>query len=127
MTPDTKEQSPGVKRRDFLKVLGAAGATVFLPHGFELGASALWVGSRPLANDLDNDSESLPSYGVYDARLAWRREHGPFELLLEALGKNLTDRRYTEVGGEATFGGPAGYYPSPERNYVLGARLVFRR
>lgn len=108
---------------------GAAGATVFLPYGFELGASGLWVGSRPLANDLDNSSSSdnLHSYGVYDARVAWKRQHGPVALVLEAVGQNLTDEEYTEFGGEASFGGPPGYYPSPERGWLVGMRVEFRR
>jgi len=106
---------------------GAAGATVFLPHGFELGADALWIGSRPLANDLDNDSESLPSYAVYDARAAWRGERGPVALVLEAIGRNLTNHEYAEFGGEGSFGGPPGYFPSPERSYVVGMRVEYRR
>jgi outer membrane receptor protein involved in Fe transport len=114
---------------------GALGATVFLPWGFELGASALWVGARPLANDLDNDSppppstedsDPLPSYGVYDARVAWRRERGPLLFVLEAIGRNLTDAEYAEFGGEASFGGPAGYFPSPERNWLIGMRMEYR-
>ena len=56
-----------------------------------------------------------------------RRSRGPFGLVLEAIGKNLTNREYSEFGGEATFGGAPGYFPSPERSYVLGARLEFRR
>jgi hypothetical protein len=43
------------------------------------------------------------------------------------MGKNLTNRKYEEFGGEATFGGPPGFFPSPERNYVLGLRLEYRR
>jgi len=106
---------------------GAAGALAHLPYGFELGVDGLWVGSRPLANDLDNSSESLPSFATYNARAAWRGSRGPFGLVLEAIGKNLTNREYSEFGGEATFGGAPGYYPSPERSYVLGARLEYRR
>jgi iron complex outermembrane recepter protein len=106
---------------------GAAGATVFLPCGFELGVDALWIGSRPLVNDLDNDSEKLPPYAVVDARAAWRGAHGPFSLVLEALGKNLTNRDYSEFGGEATFGGAPGFYPAAERNFVVGARVEVRR
>jgi iron complex outermembrane receptor protein len=108
---------------------GNVGATVFLPHGFELGADLFWVGSRALANDLDNSSPSqnLSSYLVYDARAAWRGQRGPVALVLEAIGRNLSDHEYAEFGGEATFGGPAGYFPSPGRNWVLGMRIEYRR
>jgi iron complex outermembrane receptor protein len=106
---------------------GAAGGTIFLPLGFEIGADWLYVGSRPLANDLDNDSAALPSYWALDARVAWRHTHGPFGFAVEAIGRNLNDREYEEFGGEATFGGPPGFFPSPESNYVVGARLEYRR
>lgn len=108
---------------------GALGATVFLPWGFEVGGDALWVGARPLANDFDNSSTSarLHSYGVYDARIAWRRQRGPVALVLEAIGRNLTDAEYAEFGGEASFGGPPGYFPSPERGWLVGARMEYRR
>jgi iron complex outermembrane receptor protein len=106
---------------------GAAGAVVFLPYGFEVGVDGLFVGERPLANDLDNDEKNLASYSVYDARIAWRHTLGAVELLLEAAGRNLTDREYSEFGGEATFGGPVGFFPSPGRSYTLGVTVVVRR
>jgi iron complex outermembrane recepter protein len=108
---------------------GALGATVLLPWGFEVGADAFWVGSRPLANDLDNSSVSakLHSYGVYHARAAWRHERGPLAFVVEAIGRNLTDAEYTEFGGEASFGGPPGYYPAAERNWIAGVRVEYRR
>jgi len=106
---------------------GAAGGTIFLPHGFEIGTDFLYIGSRPLANDLDNDSEALPSYWALDARVAWRRTQGPFGFVLEAIGRNVNDREYEEFGGESTFGGPPGFFPSPEANYIVGARLEYRR
>ncbi len=106
---------------------GAAGALAHLPYGFELSVDGRWIGPRPLANDLDNSSKDLSSFAVYDARVAWRAAHGPFSVVLEAVGKNLTDREYSEFGGEATFGGPPGFFPSPERSYVLGARIELRR
>jgi iron complex outermembrane recepter protein len=104
---------------------GALGATVFLPWGFEVGADALWIGSRWLANDLTNDlpSHNLSSYGVYDARFAWRGGGGPFAIVLEAIARNLTDREYSDFGA---VGAAPGYYPSPERNYILGARVEYR-
>jgi iron complex outermembrane recepter protein len=107
---------------------GGLGATVFLPWGFEVGADAFWVGARPLANDFDNSTVSarLHSYGSYDARVAWSRQQGPFWLLLEAIGRNLTDAEYAEFGGEASFGGPPGYFPSAERNWLIGMRLEYR-
>ena len=78
-------------------------------------------------NDLDNSSESLPSYQVYNARIAWRGAYGPLSLVLEAAGRNLADEEYAEFGGEPTFGPEVGFFPSPERNYTLGFRVEVRR
>jgi iron complex outermembrane receptor protein len=104
---------------------GAAGVIAFLPCGFEIGVDGRWVGDRPLVNDLDGSSDHLPSYGVYDGRIAWRGQYGGLSLLLEAVGRNLGDKEYSEFGGEASFGGAPGFFPSPERNYTLGFRLEY--
>jgi iron complex outermembrane receptor protein len=104
---------------------GAAGVIAFLPCGFEIGVDGRWVGDRPLVNDLDGSSDDLPSYGVYDGRIAWRGQYGGLSLLLEAVGRNLGDKEYSEFGGEASFGGAPGFFPSPERNYTLGFRLEY--
>jgi iron complex outermembrane receptor protein len=106
---------------------GAAGILAHLPYGFEMGLDGLWVGDRPLVNDLDNSSDNLPSYAVYDARIAWRGAHGPLSLVLEAVGRNLGDEEYAEFGGEPTFGPVPGFFPSPGRNYTLGFRVEVRR
>jgi outer membrane receptor protein involved in Fe transport len=92
-----------------------------------MGLDGLWVGDRPLVNDLDNSSDNLPSYAVYDARIAWRGTHGPLSLVLEAVGRNLGDEEYAEFGGEPTFGPVPGFFPSPGRNYTLGFRVEVRR
>ncbi|MEN8158705.1 MAG: TonB-dependent receptor [Myxococcota bacterium] len=105
---------------------GAAGIIATLPCGFEVGVDGRWVGDRPLVNDLNDDSEHLPAYGVYDARIAWRGELEPLSLVLEAAGRNLGNKEYAEFGGEAFFG-PPGFFPSPERNYTLGVRVELRR
>jgi iron complex outermembrane receptor protein len=106
---------------------GAAGILAELPCGFEIGVDGRWVGDRPFVNDLDDSTENLPSYGVYDARIAWRGSYGPASLVLEAVGRNLGDKEYAEFGGEPTFGGEPGFFPSPERNYTLGLRVEVRR
>ncbi len=106
---------------------GAAGVIVSLPHGFEVGVDGRWIGDRPLVNDLDNSADALPSYDVYDARITWRGGTGPFSLLLEAAARNLRNEEYSEFGGEATFGGPPGFFPAPERSYTLGFRVELRR
>jgi iron complex outermembrane receptor protein len=108
---------------------GALGGTVFLPFGFELGGTARYVGSRPLANDLMGSFDEMPRYATYDARIGWRHalnEH--VGLALDLNGYNLTDRRYRDFGGLSTFPPVVnGYYSAPGRHYGVGARIELRR
>jgi iron complex outermembrane receptor protein len=108
---------------------GALGGTVFLPFGFEIGGSARYVGSRPLANDLTGSFDPMPRYATYDARVGWRHalnEH--LGLALDLNGYNLTDRRYRDFGGLSTFPPVVnGYYSAPGRHYVVSARIELRR
>jgi iron complex outermembrane receptor protein len=107
---------------------GTAGVRVLLPFGFEAGVNANYVGSRTLANDLTNSIERLPRFASYDARLAWRREIAAWLTLeLEGVAYNVTNRRYTEFGGFSSFEQVAGLFPSPDRHYLVGVRLVVRR
>lgn len=108
---------------------GSLGGTVFLPWGFEVGASAYWVGARQLANDLPNAADELPSFGSYDARIGWSRELlAGVSLGAELAGYNLTDRGYAEFGGVSLFDPTdIGFFPSPERSYVASVRLELRR
>jgi outer membrane receptor protein involved in Fe transport len=107
---------------------GTAGAILYLPWGFEVGANANYVGSRPLANDVRNQLERLPSYASYDARVGWRREIATgLSLLVDATAYNVTNRKYSEFGGISAFSPRVGFYPAPERHYLIGARLELRR
>jgi outer membrane receptor protein involved in Fe transport len=108
---------------------GSAGATVFLPWGFEVGGSLSYVGSRPLANDLPNDDEDLPSFWTADARVGWRRALADgFSLGLEVAGYNLADRDYAEFGAVSLFDPTdIGFFPSPGRNVLASLRLELRR
>jgi iron complex outermembrane receptor protein len=107
---------------------GNAGFLVPLPYGFEVGGSAYFIGSRHLANDVENDEEKLPHFVRYDARIGWRRalnEH--VELGFEVTGHNLTNRSYAEWGGVPLFGGDIGFFPSPDRHYVAAVHLELKR
>ena len=107
---------------------GTVGAIVTLPFGFEVGANANYVGSRYLANDVMNRFPKLPSYASYDLRVAWGHEFGEsVSFLVDAVAYNVTGRAYEEFGGLSLFSPRIGFFPSPERSYMVGARLEFRR
>jgi iron complex outermembrane receptor protein len=107
---------------------GTAGVRVFLPCGFEAGVNANYVGSRYVANDLVNGLEKLPKFATYDARIAWKHEITEWIVLeLDVTGHNLTDRAYNEFGGRSAFAPVVGFFPSPDRHYVAGARVTVTR
>jgi len=107
---------------------GTAGALVTLPFGFEIGANANYVGSRFLANDVTNRLPKLPRYATYDVRVGWRHALGEHvTLLLDATAFNVTGREYEEFGGLSLFSPRIAFYPSPERHYLVGARVELRR
>lgn len=109
---------------------GNVGVRARLPLGFEASVHASYVGERRLVNDVEPPSDFLPSYATYDARIAWQRElRGGLSLVLEANGRNLTNRHYAEWGGISNPGPfqAIGYWPSPERSFSAGARITFER
>ena len=107
---------------------GSVGARLLLPWGFEAGVNANYVGSRYVANDLANEVEKLPRFASYDARVAWRREIWSWLTFeIEGVGVNLTDREYNEFGGRSAFAPVVGFFPSPGRHYVVGARVTVTR
>jgi outer membrane receptor protein involved in Fe transport len=104
---------------------GSAGARVYLPYGFEVGADAIWVANRYLANDVENRLQKLPSWARYDVRLGWQHPINEWLLLaIDATAHNLTGERYTEFGGVSAFSPRVGFYPSPERYYVVGTEIA---
>lgn len=106
---------------------GTAGAIVSLPYGFEIGGNANYVGSRFVANDVTNSLPKLPRFATYDVRVGWRHELGErMSFLVDATAYNVTGREYEEFGGVSLFSPRIGFYPSPERHYLVGARVELR-
>jgi outer membrane receptor protein involved in Fe transport len=106
---------------------GNAGLRVYLPYGFEAGVDALWVGNRPLVNDVQNRLGKLPTWARYDLRLGWRRELTEWlSLAIDATVYNFTGEKYEEVGGVSTFSPRVGFFPSPERHYVVGTEVAVK-
>jgi iron complex outermembrane receptor protein len=126
-TRDTSSDLEGSRLPITPRHRGNAGVRVFLPYGFEAGVDANYVGSRYLANDVTNELEKLPKWASYDVRLGWRLDFTErASLSIDATAYNVTNRRYTEFGGASVFSPRVGYYPSPDRHYLLGSRVELR-
>jgi len=109
-----------------------ANATLLGPYGLRAGLDVYWVGRRLFGNDLANQVPALPAYARYDLVLRW---HPDVPELLPALPwggldlsftiRNLTDRRYSEVGSLSAFSpGVVGVFPAAGRSYLVALRLT---
>lgn len=88
----------------------------------KFGYTANYVGARPFINDLTNTHPPLKSYVTHNIKLAYNK-HG-FEVF--GLINNILDAEYSEYGALDTFTRTMpGYYPSPRRNFVVGASCKF--
>ena len=114
---------------------GTYGVRLFLPYHVELWANANVVGSRLIANDLENRGDpKLRKFSVYDLTATFRPEIArylglgdDFEIALQGVVHNVTDREYIEFGGQGTFDSTTvGFNPSPTRSYEVGINVTYR-
>jgi len=99
---------------------GSIGSDVDLGKGFLLNAKANLVGSRYLISDFRNRFDRLDPYCTLDLRLSYLWKG----LRAFAGVNNLFNRKYSEYG-VVGFMGNQSFYPSPERNFIVGASYSF--
>ena len=110
---------------------GTAGFVVKLPYDFDIGMNANIVGSRYAANDFANSLPKLPKFAVYDLVAGFRPMAFGEKLRLQVTFaiRNLFNRQYSEFGGRFSFVPPpptlsdVGFYPSPQRYFVMGVTI----
>jgi|GEM_PF-773855 len=113
---------------------GTAGFVLKLPYDFDIGMNANIVGSRYLANDFANTLPQLPKFAVYDLVVGFRPMAFSERLGLQVTFaiRNLFNRQYSEFGARQTFVVPpptpsdVGFYPSPQRYFVVGLTIRAR-
>ncbi|HME72475.1 MAG TPA: TonB-dependent receptor [Myxococcota bacterium] len=113
---------------------GTAGFVLKLPYDFDIGMNANIVGSRYLANDFANSLPKLPKFAVYDLVAGFRPMAFSERLRLQVTFaiRNLFNRQYDEFGGRHTFvplqptPNDVGFYPSPQRYFVVGVTIRAR-
>jgi len=111
---------------------GTVGFVLKLPYDFDIGMNANIVGSRYLANDFANSLPKLPKFAVYDLVMGYRPMAFGERLRLQMTFaiRNLFNRQYNEFGGRHSFiptppptPSDIGYYPSPQRYFVVGVTI----
>jgi len=95
-------------------VLSPGKGLVFILEG-------IYVGERPFVSDFGNDFENQESYSLLNSKIEYRRENLTAFLTVN----NVTDRKYSEYGVLGGFPVEKAFFPSPERNFVVGASLLW--
>lgn len=99
---------------------GSIGSEIDFGKGFLFQAKANLVGSRYLISDFRNRFDRLDPYATLDLRLSYLWKG----LRAFAGVNNLFNRKYSEYGVVGSMGNQS-FYPSPERNFIVGASYTF--
>jgi len=83
--------------------------------------ASVYTSERYAISDQANAQEQLPGYTTFDTSVGYH--WGKVAALLTV--KNLTDKRYSEIGVFNPFVNDIGLYPSPGREFFLTLRYTF--
>ena len=101
----------------------------FSPELFA-GLEVIAIDEQVFGGDFGNDLEKLDSYEVVNAHVSYDYKNWSLGLRVN----NLLDEEYSEIGNQFTSFGPPpnfdqvierSYYPSPERNFWVSAKVNF--
>ena len=105
---------PGVAQNK--ATLGASFSPV---KSFSLSINGIYVGGRPFISDFNNAFSNQDAYYFVNSRFEYR-----WEQVKTYLGvNNVFNRDYAEYGVLGGFPLERAFYPSPERNFLLGISI----
>ena len=107
-------------------VITNLGLEIYLPFDFSLRPEMTYIGDSYLADDLDNNTEKLKGYTLFDASLFYKpgKDKSAFSVFISVL--NLTDEKYSTYGYDNQQWGLANtYYPSQGINIKSGVSFNF--
>jgi len=112
------KKTPGVANKTF-----SFGATWTPSSNISHSIDSKWIGKQYLTSDFGNESPMLDSYKTFD----YNYSHNFKEWSLGFKVENLTNEKYNSSGATSWSGTTAinGYYPAPERNFMLTAKYNF--
>jgi iron complex outermembrane receptor protein len=84
-----------------------------------IGIEVLAVDDQVFGGDFNNQLSELPAYEVVNTHVSY--DYQDWKLSFRV--NNLLDEEYSELGSQ--FGNFEAFFPSPERNFVLSAKLNF--
>ena len=84
--------------------------------------SSQYIGDRYMTSDMENNFPKMGGFTVFDltAVYSWK------SFKITGAVKNIFDRQYSEYGVVSNGTRMQYYYPSPERNYLLGVQYTYK-
>jgi iron complex outermembrane receptor protein len=96
-----------------------AEAVSSLGKGFTFVLNGVYVGERPFVSDFANEFSNQDSYLIFNGKIMYR-----WKTLTAFLDiNNITDKQYSEYGVIGGFPIEKSFYPSPERNFLVGLSM----
>jgi iron complex outermembrane receptor protein len=90
-----------------------------LGRGFTFMLSGVYIGERPFVSDFANAFSNQNSYFVFHGKITYR-----WKALTAFLNiNNITNKEYSEYGVIGGFPIEKSFYPSPERNFLVGLSM----
>lgn len=88
--------------------------------GLSVSLNSIYIGNRYFISDFSNTLDKQDSYLIFNSRVQYQWKNLKTFLTVN----NLTNKKYSEYGVKNSTGKKA-YYPSPERNFLLGMSVNF--
>jgi outer membrane receptor protein involved in Fe transport len=90
-----------------------------LGRGFTIVLNGIYVGERPFVSDFSSTFSDQKNYMVFNGKIIYQ-----WKSLKAFLGiNNITDKKYSEYGVIGGFPIEKSFYPSPERNFLVGLSM----
>ncbi len=92
-----------------------------LGRGLRLNLNGNYVGERRFVSDLNNKLDRMKDYILWRAKISYQWK----EMKIFGGVDNIFNEKYSEYGVTDSTATTKAYYPSPERNFTVGASLSF--
>jgi iron complex outermembrane receptor protein len=90
-----------------------------LGRGFTIVLNGIYVGERPFVSDFSSTFGDQKNYMVFNGKIIYQWKS--LKAFLDI--NNITDKKYSEYGVIGGFPVEKSFYPSPERNFLVGLSM----
>jgi iron complex outermembrane receptor protein len=98
----------------------ASAKLTYAVSNWTFSLASVYTGERYAISDQANAQEQLPGYTTFDTSIGYRWNR--LSALLTV--RNLTDKRYSEIGVYSPYVNDIALYPSPGRQFFLTLRCA---